>query len=770
MFKTLIIILLFMLVSFGFSQNNSQWQGYFSYNKIVDLSVSIENIYAGSENSVFTKNLSSNEIKTINSIDGLKMQNVSSIYHSESSNKTLIGNKNGLLLVINQDGTILFKNGILAELPVSPFIKKINHFYEYQGKIYISADYGITVFDLETLEFGDTYYIGNAGQQTKIYQTTVFNNEIYAVTDNFGIKKVSLSNPNIIDYNQWTVFNSSSWSGIVTFQNQLIASDVNASVSKFVGTVPSPILNMSLTAIDIRSNENYIIVTNQNEVYVLNGSLQQVAHVVKNQITAISVTFTCATEINNILYIGTNENGIVTTSLQSSSSFEFILPNGPQNNSIFRLNKTSKALWAVYGGYNKEYNPYAPNGLGVFPISKYTPENGWSIIPYSSLFGAKSLSNIAFNPNNENQFYVSSFFSGLLKVDNEIPTILYNSTNTGTTGLESLILSPPNPAYVDVRINGATFDKNNNIWVTNSLTAKGLKVLKAGGQWQQFDFTNLLSDAKNESYPLMVIDRNNTKWIATAHNGLLAFNETQNNKHIVVFTGTNGNLPDQDVRCVAIDTKNQLWIGTTKGLRIIPSVDSFLSETELQSKAIIILENDLAQELFYDQFIIDIAVDGANRKWVSTADGGVFLVSPNGQETIYHFTTDNSPLPSNTINDIEIDGITGEVFFATNNGLVSFKGSATRASESLENVFCYPNPVRPEYQGTVKISGLTNKAVVKITDIEGNLVYEVTSEGGTMEWDTTAFNKYRVASGVYLVLISAQDGIDTTVKKVMIIR
>ena len=106
----------------------------------------------------------------------------------------------------------------------------------------------------------------------------------------------------------------------------------------------------------------------------------------------------------------------------------------------------------------------------------------------------------------------------------------------------------------------------------------------------------------------------------------------------------------------------------------------------------------------------------------------------------------------------------------TDKGMVSFKGTATKALDNLENVYVYPNPVRPDYYDTVKISGLTNKSVVKITDIEGNLVFETTSEGGTIEWDTTAFGSYKVASGVYMVLVSAQDGVETKVKKVMIIR
>jgi hypothetical protein len=229
-------------------------------------------------------------------------------------------------------------------------------------------------------------------------------------------------------------------------------------------------------------------------------------------------------------------------------------------------------------------------------------------------------------------------------------------------------------------------------------------------------------------------------------------------------------LPFTDARALAIDNRNQLWIGTTKGLRILSDVNDFQTEDQLTTAPIIILEDNLAQELLYEQFITDIVVDGANNKWIGTADSGLFLVSPNGQETKYHFTVNNSPLPSNIINDIDINSATGEVFIATSKGMISFKGTATIASEDLSNVYVYPNPVRPEFEGTVKIAGLLNKANIKITDIEGNLVYETTSEGGTIEWDTTAFGKYKVASGVYMIFISAQDGVETKVKKVMIIR
>lgn len=252
--------------------------------------------------------------------------------------------------------------------------------------------------------------------------------------------------------------------------------------------------------------------------------------------------------------------------------------------------------------------------------------------------------------------------------------------------------------------------------------------------------------------------------------GVIGYNENSGNLKVITEGSTEGNLPSPDVRTLAIDNRNQLWIGTNKGLRVLSSIDRYNSEGQMTANPIIILEEGVAQELLYQQFITAIAVDGANNKWVGTATSGVFQFSSDGQQTLQRFTIDNSPLPSNSINDIDINPITGEVFFATPQGIVVYKGISTDGSDDLKNVKVYPNPVRPGFAGTVKITGLLDNANVKITDISGNLVHEVISEGGTIEWDTTAFGKYKVASGVYMIFISAEDGIETTVKKVMIVR
>ena len=695
------------------------------------------------------------------SINGLKPESITTIHHSQTTNKTFAGNTNGLLLIINSDGTISTKVDIINEVPVPPNKKKINDFYEHEGKLYIATDYGISVMDVATSEFIITYFIGTSGEETEVLQTTVLNNQIYAVTRSFGIRKGDLANPNLYDFSQWQTFDAGFWGGIVTFNNELVAMNADAKTYRYNGTFFQQILNQTQAGLKIKTNGTELIITTQNHVFVLNQAYSQIAHI--TQIPNYNAIFKAATVVNGILYIGTEKDGLFSAALTNPSVFEAMSPSGPVRNYIFRVKKAPNYLWAVYGDYSRDYNPYA---LDEFGISKFSNENGWELIPYNDLFQAKSISDIVINPNNPNQVYATSYFSGLLKIEGD-NIELFNNTNTGPNGLESLIV-PGSPSYVDIRINSPAFDKDGNLWLTNAFVQKAIKVLRSNGQWQSYNLADVAPTVSTGRYGPMAIDKNRTKWVPSINDGLIAFNENYNNKFIVINT-TNGNLPDNDVRCVAADNRNQLWIGTYAGLRTV-SVDRFISSDELTTNAIIIQEGDLAQELFYQQTILDIAVDGANRKWVSIADGGVFLVSSDGQETIYRFTKNNSPLPSDNINDIEIDGVSGEVFFATDKGMVSFLGTSTKPSDSLSDVFVYPNPVRPNFVGTVKISGLTDKANVKITDIEGNLVYETTAAGGTIEWDTKAFGKYKVASGVYMIFVASEDGMDSTVKKVMIIR
>ena len=759
--KTLIYILFVTQFSLG-QQSNQMWKGYFSYNEIVDVESASNEVFASTQNALFSQVITSSNLNIYNSITGLKPDVISTIHHSESFNKTFVGNKNGLILIQNSDGSVTTKVDVIEEVPVPPNKKKINDFYEFNGRLYVATDYGISVIDVATSEFITTYFIGTAGEETEVLQTTVLNNEIYAVTRSFGIRKANINNPNLFDFSQWQTFDTSFWTGIVTFNNQLVATNTNARTYSYNGASFQEILNHNQIGLKLKTNGNELIITTQNNIYVLGQSFNIMAHI--TQIPDLNVKFTAATVVDEFIYIGTEKNGLFSTPITNPTVFTAMSPNGPLQNYAFRVKKGKNKLWMVHGDYTQQFNPYPLDELG---ISTFTADNSWQILPYQDLLGAKSLSDIAINPSRSNEVFVTSYFSGMLKFQGEDVELL-NNTNTGTNGLESLVVTG-NPSYVDIRINSPAFDKEGNLWVTNGFVDRGIKVLRTNGQWQSYDLTGITANLATGRYNSMAIDKNSTKWIAAYNDGVVAFNENYGNKFIVI-NQENANIPTSVVNCLAIDNRNQLWIGTMAGLRVLSSVDRFITETELDVFPIIIQEGDLAQELFYQQPILDIAVDGANRKWVSIADGGVFLVSSNGQQTVYRFDKSNSPLPSNNILDIEIDGVSGEVFFVTDKGMVSFLGTSTKPSDSLGDVYVYPNPVRPNFVGTVKISGLTDKANIKITDIEGNLVYETTSSGGTIEWDTTAFGKYKVASGVYMIFVASEDGLDSTVKKVMIVR
>ena len=245
-------------------------------------------------------------------------------------------------------------------------------------------------------------------------------------------------------------------------------------------------------------------------------------------------------------------------------------------------------------------------------------------------------------------------------------------------------------------------------------------------------------------------------------------------------------MPSNDIRAIKIDNRNQLWIGTDKGLRVLYNPESLFSDEGAQANEIIIVEDGIPKELLFQQWISDIEVDGSNNKWIGTISNGLFYFSENGQETIYHFTKDNSPIPSNNIIDVSVDLSKGIVYIATDKGLVSFRSGGSKPTSNLETAFVYPNPVRPTFDITdqrVKIKDISENINIKITDIEGNLVAEAQSntnlrykgynleiDGGTAFWNGKNLANNVVRSGVYLVLLSDLDTLETKVLKLMVIR
>lgn len=754
--KYCILAITFFLMPLVQAQE-SVWKGYFSYNSISSLSVSKESIIAASENTLFTVDKSSNETKTITTLEGLSGEQISTTYTSTVFEKTFVGYTNGLLQIIGQ-GQIKSIVDIRDKLTITSNKKKINNFYEYDGSLYVSCDFGIVEFDIDKEVVKDTYFIGNNGAEVSVQQLAIRDQMVYAATLDEGIKYIPLSNNAKVDYSQWTTLTDGYLRDIIVFRNIIIASTSDNNLLSFDGS-NFGVIGKTQSDIQgsVENDENLVIIA-EKEILLFDRSFQLVRRIEASQ----DQIFTGGVIMGRKIYVGTKSQGVVVYDLSSGQTVDTILPSGPLQNSIFSLTHSADKLWVVYGDHTAGYNPYPLDELSVSYFN-YSSKD-WGEIPYSSLKEAKSIVRAAIDPQNENHVFLSSFFSGLVEVLDGNVVKLFDKDNSG---LETLIFGSPD--YVDIRINGSDFDSEGNLWVNNSFVEKGLKKYDLKNDtWSSYVLDR--EAPFDTSYGGLIVDKNDTKWVCSNTDGLLGFNEARGSFPKQLKTGGgNGNLPSNDVRSIAIDHSNQLWIGTTSGLRVLSNVDLFMSSGQLSADNIVILDDGLAQELLYEQFISDIVVDGANRKWVATVGSGLFYVSSNGQKTIHHFTVSNSPLPSNNILDLEMNPSTGELFIATERGMVSFNSNVTGSNESLNKVLVYPNPVRPHYKGAIKISGLEDQSNIKITDVSGNLVHQATAEGGTLLWDGSIFGERPVASGVYLVFIASPSG-ETETKKIMIIR
>ncbi|HAP94473.1 MAG TPA: hypothetical protein DCP54_01720, partial [Chryseobacterium sp.] len=230
------------------------------------------------------------------------------------------------------------------------------------------------------------------------------------------------------------------------------------------------------------------------------------------------------------------------------------------------------------------------------------------------------------------------------------------------------------------------------------------------------------------------------------------------------------NLPVSQVYSVNVDNNDDVWIGTKEGLRILSNPKAAILESNPQTDPIIIEQNGIGEELFKDAEILQIAVDSGNQKWISIGGGGVFYISSSGDKTIYHFTQSNSPLPNDIVTDVKIDEKTGKVYFVTTDGIVVYQGDVTEVTSNFGNVLVYPNPVvYAQYKGNVRMRGLAQKTNIRITDAAGNMVHSAVASGGYFEWNLNNQRGVRVASGIYYVLMTNEDGTDTATAKIAVV-
>ena len=418
-----------------------------------------------------------------------------------------------------------------------------------------------------------------------------------------------------------------------------------------------------------------------------------------------------------------------------------------------------------YDGTLMEYD-YSGNRWNNLPEDTIKQATG---IPYLNLCAIDE------DPADPGHYFAGSFGYGLYEFRNGKFVKHYSTHNSP---LESVI--PTNTRFV--RIPSVKFDKEGNLWCINTGTKNIVKVLKSDGTWCELYYKPI---EKLATMVEPVMDSRGWLWLKSLQgeagifcakmNGTpLDSSDDESKAWLNKFVNQDGISYDiYQVFALAEDREGQMWVGTNTGLFVIDNPKTFFNNGVF--KQIKVPRNDgtgLADYLLSGTYIKSIQVDGANRKWIGTNDDGIYLISADGLETIHHFTTDNSPLPSNSIVSIAINDRSGEVFIGTDKGIASYMSDATRPEEKLDenNIYAYPNPVKADYSGNIAIVGLTHDCNVKIVDTAGYLINEGTSNGGQYTWNGRNARGEKVASGVYYVLTYDSNGNEGVATKIVVIR
>lgn len=312
-------------------------------------------------------------------------------------------------------------------------------------------------------------------------------------------------------------------------------------------------------------------------------------------------------------------------------------------------------------------------------------------------------------------------------------------------------------------------DAEGNLWMLNNRSLSTLSVLDAEDNWSNFSAEGFPQPSVTD----LLLHSSGMLVFAMKDQGMMVYDpgddvlSSQDDRWVnITSSPASGSLNNNTVNCFLEDKDGELWIGTDEGIGVIYNMEQVF-EPNFSVQKIIVRQDGFNGYLFESDAVISMEVDGADRKWVAPRGAGLFLISSDGQEQLLHFTEDDSPLLNNNISDLAMDPVSGELFIATERGLLSYRSNANEPAESLNAIKVFPNPVKPGYGGLITFTGLTDDSYVRITDASGALVYETTSQGGTATWDGNNQQGQRVPSGVYLVFGASRDGVGGSVSKVL---
>jgi ligand-binding sensor domain-containing protein len=735
------------------------WRSHFPYNSAVNLATDGNTFFVPGDVGFYTWDRKADELTAYSKAEGMADVGLVNAAYDMTTGYTVLAYKNS-----NID---LFKDGSFFNLPdlklkTVSSTKKINHIFTEEGLAYVSTDIGIVVINLAKKEVKETYTFMKNGQVIPVSALIASGGYLYTITSK-GLYKASKTGTNLQSFAAWTQLDTTrklvalnTWNNNVYTATLDSAFVLNGSSFNFMYHAPDSSIAFIEPGVDgLWMGHYYEDDFNGKLIKLDNNYAKADSFFVDGKPTKI------IEESDNGVWLADAFRGLRKRDKGAGTPGSPRIPPGPNDFGVFDLYAYNKELLVAHGGYNQFY-VYAGNrhGFSRFNNETWSGYQIYSFAPFGD--SVYDITDIIKAP--DGNIYAASNQSGLIMIRADGSTEIYKQNSI----IDSAELTGAASKY---RVTGLATDKNGNIWMTVMGGYNSLVVKTKDGNWYEYSVRNGGSFG-GYSGDNVIVDGNSLKWFAAPGAGLVVYddNETPENpnddRYKQLLTGKGaGNLPDNAVNCIVEDKTGALWVGTGNGIGIINCPVQVL-DNECEAEQRVVQYDEFPGHLFQNEIVKTIAVDGANRKWIGT-NNGVWLISADGDYIISRFNADNSPLPSDIINKITIDPVTGDVYIGTETGVVSYRGTATDGGEQNKDVLVFPNPVPSAFKGTIAIKGLVENADVRITDISGQLVYRTKALGGQAVWSGMDYTGRRPQSGVYLVFATNKDGSQTHVAKMV---
>lgn len=756
-----ILFLLIQVISHGQLQPVGKWRDHLPYQQAIAVERQDQTLWCATPFSVFSVDPADKSIERFSRISGLTETGVTAIGAAPGGNKLVIAYSNSNVDVLT--GNTVHNIDAIKNSTISGD-RSIRHILVREQRALLSTGLGIILLNLDKYEVLDTWIIGSNGSKIAISNTATDAQYYYAATAE-GLKRALINGPNLADYRNWELVSGNNGLpagavlSVVNYKNQLIV-NLNHQLYSLQNGNWSFFYTDGWEIIHLDAGPDKLLLTQVNGfqhrvISVGNGGSVEtiIQHPRFTRSPRQAIYF------QQQYWIADEASGL--SAANGAGGFESFVPPSPASIADGQMQVLNNKLWVAAGSVTPQWLP-ANNHNGLYRFSDDTWTN------YNASTGnlpdsINDILSLAIDPVDQS-LWAGSFDDGLLHLqDNKLTVLKQNSAIQ--------------PAYFSTdsyRVSGLHFDAAGNLWISNYGAAGELVVKKPDGNFRSFVIPYPV--AENAVSQLIADDYNQVWVVSPKGNGLYLFfygssiDNPSDDQWRWYRAGTgNGNLPDNNVNTIAKDKSGFIWIGTNRGIGIIQCPQDAASSTGCEAVLPVVQSDNFAGYLFRDEQVQCIVVDGADRKWIGTKNG-VWLLSSDGAKTIYRFHTGNSPLVDNDVKQIAVNGFTGEVFFSTPKGICSFRSTATEGTSANENVLVFPNPVPPAYNGTIAIRGLVNNATVKITETNGRLVYQTRALGGQATWNGRHYNGGRVATGVYLVLVTDDTKKEQIATKIVFIK